>query len=109
MSSIQIVKKDNYDQILENHKNHMESNEDYKRAVESLSFIPGRKLELVIEVTDEYLSSNIMSLLHQKLPGQELLGFKVNEVVLFPEERINRLVKEKLQRMTNQIDMNPQT
>jgi hypothetical protein len=99
MNGIKIVKDDNFDELKERHNKNMEINEDYKNAIESLSAPKGRQLLLDISVEDEYLSSNVIGLLHGKIEGQELLGFSVNAVVVNPKGYLDDLINQTEQQL----------
>ncbi|MGG4434455.1 hypothetical protein AAXE64_07835 [Priestia megaterium] len=99
---IKIVKQDNFEAMKERHNELMETSEHYKRAVETTSFEKGKKLALSIEITDEFFSRAVIDLLHGKIEGSDLLGFKVNEVVINPEGKAQDDVKHIL----NQVIMN---
>lgn len=84
---IKISKSEEFEEKLRRHNKRMEEDETYRAATKLLTFPAGRKLELVIEVTEEYYSHNLHNLLRGNIEGAELLGFKVNELVINPEER----------------------
>lgn len=99
MAEIMIVKKDNFDESKERHNRLMKENEDYKNAMESLCAPKGRRLLLDITVEDEYLSSNVMSLLHDKIEGQELLGFSVQAIVVNPKGFLDDIINQTEQQL----------
>ncbi|PFU84652.1 hypothetical protein COK91_03110 [Bacillus cereus] len=101
---IKVTKTDKYDELLARHNRLMEGNEDYKKIAKSLTYPVGKKLELIIEITDEYHSYNLRKLLDGDLEGAELLGFRVNELSLYPEERKRNEVKQILNRVIQDID-----
>jgi hypothetical protein len=107
MGMVKIVKQDDFDEKKKRHDEAMETNKDYRRDTESLSFSVGKRMELVIEVTDEFFSQNIINLLRGNLEGFELLGFKVQELIIYPESREKIKIKEKLQRMIYDLDNEP--
>jgi hypothetical protein len=104
---IEIVKVANYEERKARHEMLMETNPDYKQATESLSFSQGKKLSLSIEVTDEFFSQNIINLLHGKLPGMELLGFKVTEVCFSPDGKTRQDVINELKKMIHELETRP--
>jgi hypothetical protein len=99
MNGIKIVKDDNFDELKERHNKNMEISEDYRSAIDSIASPKGRKLLLDISVEDEYLSSNVMGLLHGKIEGQELLGFSVNSVVINPKGYLDDLINQTEQQL----------
>ncbi|WP_182006284.1 hypothetical protein [Priestia aryabhattai] len=99
---IKIVKQDDFEEKKKRHDEQMETDEEYKNRTELLTFKKGHKLMLAIEVTDEFFSHNIMNLLYGHVEGCEMLGFKLNEVVLNPEEK----VKDDVKSVLNQVIMN---
>ncbi|MDA2536808.1 hypothetical protein [Bacillus cereus group sp. MYBK209-1] len=101
---IKVTKTDKYDELLARHNKLMEENEDFRKVAQSLTFPVGKKLELTIEITDEYHSYNLRKLLDGDLEGIELLGFRVNEIVLHPEERKKNEVKRILNKVIQDID-----
>ncbi|AND07890.1 hypothetical protein P4159_19915 [Bacillus thuringiensis] len=101
---IKVTKSDKYDELLARHNKLMEEDEEFRKAAKSLTFPVGKKLELIIEITDEYHSYNLRKLLDGDLEGAELLGFKVNEIVLHPELRNKREVKHILNKVIEDID-----
>ncbi|MBW3491827.1 hypothetical protein [Bacillus sp. FDAARGOS_1420] len=101
---IKVIQADNFDEQLIRYNKLMEENEDYKKATKDLTFPVGKKLELCIEVTDEFYSHNLQNLLRGNLEGAELLGFKVNEIVLYPEARKKSEVKHILNKVIQDID-----
>ncbi|MCC2443247.1 hypothetical protein LKL89_05250 [Bacillus cereus] len=101
---IKITKSDEYDEQLIRHNKLMKEDEYFKNAAKSLTFPVGKKLELCIEITDEYHSYNLQKLLQGELEGAELLGFKVNEIVLHPEARKKNEVKHILNKVLQDID-----
>ncbi|MBT2576842.1 hypothetical protein J7E43_05390 [Bacillus sp. ISL-8] len=101
---IKITKSDEYDEQLTRHNKLMEENEDFRKVAKNLTFPVGKKLELIIEITDEYHSYNLRKLLDGDLEGAELLGFRVNEIVLHPELRKKSEVKQILNKVIQDID-----
>ncbi|TKI84507.1 hypothetical protein [Bacillus mycoides] len=101
---IKVTKSDKYKELLNRHNKLMEENEDFRNAAKSLTYPVGKKLELIIEITDEYHSYNLRKLLDGDLEGAELLGFRVNEIVLHPEERKKNEVRHILNKVIQDID-----
>ncbi|MEE2015606.1 hypothetical protein P4V61_27065, partial [Bacillus thuringiensis] len=101
---IKITKTDKYDELLDRHNKLMEEDEEFRKAAKSLTFPVGKKLELVIEITDEYHSYNLQNLMRGTLEGSELLGFRVNEIVLYPELRKKDEVKQILNKVIRDIE-----
>ncbi|MGA4461974.1 hypothetical protein ACPA2L_04495 [Bacillus bombysepticus] len=101
---IKIIKSDDYDEQLTRHNKLMKEDEHFRDATKSLTFPVGKKLELCIEITDEYHSYNLQKLLQGYLEGAELLGFKVNEICLHPEVRKKNEVKQILNKVIQDID-----
>ncbi|MBY0039784.1 hypothetical protein H7U08_25115 [Bacillus cereus] len=101
---IKVTKTDKYDELLNRHNKLMEEDEEFRKAAKSLTFPVGKKLELIIEITDEYRSYNLQNLMRGTLEGSELLGFQVNEVVLYPELRKKEEVKHILNKVLQDID-----
>ncbi|PEA87490.1 hypothetical protein [Bacillus thuringiensis] len=101
---IKVSKTDKYDELLARHNKLMEEDEEFRKAAKSLTFPVGKKLELIIEITDEYHSYNLQNLMRGTLEGSELLGFQVNEVVLYPELRKKNEVKQILNKVLQDID-----
>ncbi|MEB4819113.1 hypothetical protein [Bacillus thuringiensis] len=101
---IKVTKSDKYDELLARHNKLMEEDEEFRKAAKSLTFPVGKKLELIIEITDEYHSYNLQNLMRGTLEGSELLGFQVNEVVLYPELRKKNEVKQILNKVLHDID-----
>uniref|UniRef100_A0AAU7YPB8 Uncharacterized protein n=1 Tax=Bacillus phage PHBA67-T TaxID=3233536 RepID=A0AAU7YPB8_9CAUD len=101
---IKVAKSDKYDELLNRHNKLMEEDEYFRNAAKSLRFPVGRKLELCIEITDEYHSYNLQKLLQGDLEGAELLGFRVNEIVLHPELRKKDEVKQILNKVIQNIE-----
>ncbi|MDA2112330.1 hypothetical protein PDN13_25020 [Bacillus cereus] len=91
---IKISKSEEFEEKLRRHNKRMEEDEEYRAATKLLTFPAGQKLELVIEVTDEYYSHNLHNLLRGNIEGSELLGFKVNELVLNPKERKKSVIRK---------------
>ncbi|QFY00205.1 hypothetical protein GE376_13320 [Bacillus cereus] len=91
---IKISKSEGFEEKLRRHNKRMEEDEEYRAATKLLTFPAGQKLELVIEVTDEYYSHNLHNLLRGNIEGAELLGFKVNELVLNPKEREKSVIRK---------------
>ncbi|MEC2713468.1 hypothetical protein P9Z56_06910 [Bacillus cereus] len=101
---IKVTKTDKYDELLDRHNKLMEEDECFRSAAKSLTFPVGKKLELIIEITDEYHSYNLQKLLQGELEGAELLGFRVNEIVLYPELRKKDEVKQILNKVIQGIE-----
>ncbi|HDR7710396.1 TPA: hypothetical protein QCX89_002361 [Bacillus cereus] len=101
---IKVTKSDKYDELLARHNKLMEEDEEFRKVAKSLTFPVGKKLELIIEITDEYHSYNLQNLMRGTLEGSELLGFQVNEVVLYPELRKKNEVKQILNKVLHDID-----
>lgn len=101
---IKVTKSDKYDELLARHYKLMEEDEEFRKAAKSLTFPVGKKLELIIEITDEYHSYNLQNLMRGTLEGSELLGFQVNEVVLYPELRKKNEMKQILNKVLQDID-----
>ncbi|KAB7656645.1 hypothetical protein GBN78_11485 [Bacillus sp. B2-WWTP-C-10-Post-4] len=101
---IKVTKSDKYDELLARHNKLMEEDEEFRKAAKSLTFPVGKKLELIIEITDEYHSYNLQNLMRGTLEGSELLGFQVNEVVLYPELRKKNEMKQILNKVLQDID-----
>ncbi|TKI82655.1 hypothetical protein [Bacillus mycoides] len=101
---IKVTKTDDFDEKLIQHNRLMKENEGYRKATESLTFTVGTKLSLCIEVTDEFYSQNLINMLHDKLDGGELLGFKVTELNFNPEATKKGAVINVLNQVIQNID-----
>ncbi|MGE7305779.1 hypothetical protein ACQKJG_18320 [Priestia megaterium] len=99
---IEIVKVPNFEERKASHDQKMQE-EHYRYVTEQLSFKKGTKLQLSIEVTDEFFSQSILSLLHDKISGGELLGFKVTEVCMNPKKKTEDEVKQVLQSVIDNL------
>ncbi|MDY7964971.1 hypothetical protein [Bacillus thuringiensis] len=91
---IKISKSEEFEEKQRRHNKRMEEDETYRAVTNMITFPAGRKLELVIEVTDEFYSHNLHNLLRGNIEGAELLGFKVTELVINPEEREKSVVRK---------------
>lgn len=100
---IEIVKVPNFEERKANHDKGMEEDDYYRNVTEQLSFKKGTKLQLSIEVTDEFFSQSILSLLHNKISGSDLLGFKVTEVCTNPTGKTEQEVKQVLQNIIDNL------
>ncbi|MBK5491334.1 MULTISPECIES: hypothetical protein [unclassified Bacillus (in: firmicutes)] len=102
---IKISKTEEFEEKLRRHNKRMEEDETYRAATKMLTFPAGHKLELVIEVTDEYYSHNLHNLLRGNIEGAELLGFKVNELVINPKEREKSTVRKFLNQVAQDYNL----
>ncbi|MEI4605772.1 hypothetical protein G9298_02365 [Bacillus thuringiensis] len=102
---IKIGKSEEFEEKLRRHNKRMEEDETYRAATKMLTFPAGRKLELVIEVMDEYYSHNLHNLLRGNIEGAELLGFKVNELVIKPKEREKSAVRKFLNQVVQDYNL----
>ncbi|EOP80885.1 hypothetical protein IGM_05611 [Bacillus cereus HuB4-4] len=102
---IRISKSEDFEEKLHQHNKRMEEDELYRAGTKLLTFPAGHKLELVIEVTDEYYSHNLHNLLRGNIEGAELLGFKVTELVIKPEERKKNAVREFLSQIVQDYNL----
>ncbi|MEW9139818.1 hypothetical protein ACQGSH_22420 [Bacillus wiedmannii] len=102
---IKISKTEEFEEKLRRHNKQMEEDETYRAATKILTFPAGHKLELVIEVTDEYYSHNLHNLLRGNIEGAELLGFKVNELVINPKEREKSTVRKFLNQVAQDYNL----
>jgi hypothetical protein len=82
----------------------MENDAEYREKNQYFYFEKGRELELVIKVTDPFMFQSVFNLFHDKVEGQELLGFKVDSLVTHPERRMDNKTKEKLKSLKEVID-----
>ncbi|PGB51850.1 hypothetical protein COL95_18395 [Bacillus anthracis] len=101
---IKVTKVADFDEKLIQHNRLMKENEGYRKATESLTFSVGTKIDLSIEITDEFYSQNLINMLHDKLEGGELLGFKVNELNFNPEASRKGAVINVLNQVIQNID-----
>lgn len=98
MPNFKIVPVDNLESRIKHHEYLMTTTEQdtssYKSAIENIMFNKGRKVILEVEITDEYLSSNLYDLLHDKIEGREFLGFKVMAIGFNPDAPKTQVLNE---------------
>ncbi|WP_242311836.1 hypothetical protein [Bacillus cereus group sp. BfR-BA-01331] len=99
-----VIKAEDFDEQLVRHKKLMKENEGYERSTESLTFSVGTKIDLSIEITDEFYSQNLINMLNGKLEGGELLGFKVNKLNFNSEASKKGAVINVLNQVIQNID-----
>lgn len=64
----------------------------------------GKKMELAIEVTDPVLFQSVYKMFFGTMQDAEKLGFKVNEIIIFPEQRVIAEAKKKVEELTRLIN-----
>lgn len=64
----------------------------------------GKKMELAIEVTDPVLFQSVYRMYFGTMQNADKLGFKVNEIILFPEQRVNAAAQRKAEELLKLID-----
>lgn len=103
MSLIKIIKADHFDTATARHKELMNSpegeNAEYKERTGVLRFPKGKKLLLEIEVTDEDLSSGLYNFLFDRVEGQELLGFKLLQIVHPENNQTIQMIDQLIQQL----------
>jgi alpha-glucuronidase len=64
----------------------------------------GKKMELAIEVTDPVLFQSVYKMFFGTMQDAEKLGFKVNEIIVFPEQRVNAEAQKRVKELIRIID-----